>query len=201
MTPLLEARALSRTFPLGFGAGRSFRALHDVSFTVARGESVALVGESGCGKSTLARLLVRLDAPSAGTLLLDGRDVRAGDGGFFAPGPSKAFRRRVQMVFQDPFGSLNPAHTIGHHLERPLRLHHPGVDTEARVRDLLDAAARRGDLRAPLPARSGTTSPVDAGCPFAPRCPLADHRCRASLPLLHAASGARAARCHLVEPM
>ncbi len=317
MTPLLEARALSRTFPLGFGAGRSFRALHDVSFTVARGESVALVGESGCGKSTLARLLVRLDAPSAGTLLLDGRDVREGDGGFFAPGPSKAFRRRVQMVFQDPFGSLNPAHTIGHHLERPLRLHHPGVDTEARVRDLLDAvglpghlagtraanlsggqrqrvaiaralavepdllvadeptsmldvslragvlellareraerglallfithdlgaaraaadrlivlyagtvvesgptedvlarplhpytrllvaAARPGDLRAPLPARSGTTSPVDAGCPFAPRCPLADDRCRASLPLLHAASGARAARCHLVEPM
>jgi oligopeptide/dipeptide ABC transporter ATP-binding protein len=113
--------------------GRSvFRALDDVSFAIGRGEHVALVGESGSGKSTLARLVVRLEPPSGGSLLLDGVDVLAAE-----PRPTLAFRRRVQMVFQDPFASLNPAHPIGHHLERPLRLHRPGEDVQALVRELL----------------------------------------------------------------
>jgi peptide/nickel transport system ATP-binding protein len=121
---------VTREFVVG-GLGRRcvVRAVDDVSFTVGAGECVALVGESGSGKSTLARLIVALDTPTSGSLLLDGVEV--------AGRPSLAFRRRVQMVFQDPFASLNPAHTVGHHLERPLRLHHPGAHVARRVRELL----------------------------------------------------------------
>jgi len=106
-----------------------------VSFEVDRGEAVALVGESGSGKSTLARLVLRLDAPDSGEILLDGENVLARE-------PRRAslgYRGRVQMVFQDPFGSLNPIHSVAYHLERPLRRHHraaPG-ETRARILDLL----------------------------------------------------------------
>jgi peptide/nickel transport system ATP-binding protein len=148
--PLFEVRGLSRRFPVGgpFGPRRSLRALHDVSFAIARGDSVALVGESGSGKSTLARLVVRLDDPSDGTMLLDGHDVYANE-----PRATRAYRKRVQMVFQDPFGSLNPAHTIGHHIERPLRLHGQAEGATERARELLVEVGLPADL-ADSPARS-----------------------------------------------
>ncbi len=148
--PLFEARGLSRAFPVGgpLGPRRTLRALHDVSFTIEKGESVALVGESGSGKSTLARLVVRLDDPDGGALLLDGRDLQKTE-----PRPTRAYRRRVQMVFQDPFASLNPAHTIGHHLERPLVLHGHAADAPARARALLETVGLPADL-ADRPARS-----------------------------------------------
>lgn len=102
-----------------FAPARRVVAVQDVSFQVDRGEAVALVGESGSGKSTVARLLLRLESADGGEISLDGVDMLARE-------PRRAslgYRRRVQMVFQDPFGSLNPVHTVAHHLTRPLRRH------------------------------------------------------------------------------
>ena len=115
---LLEVKGLGKSYSTGgpFRAGRRVVAAEDVGFSIRRGEAVALVGESGSGKSTIARLLLRLEPADAGEARLDGVDV-------FRREPrhaSQAFRRRVQMVFQDPFGSLNPAHDVLHHLVRPL---------------------------------------------------------------------------------
>jgi peptide/nickel transport system ATP-binding protein len=130
--PLLEMRAIRKAFvSRGFLAStRRVVAAEDVSFTIRRGESVALVGESGSGKSTIARLLVRLDRPDAGAIRLNGDDMLARE----PRRASLAFRSRVQMVFQDPFSSLNSVHTIEHHLVRPLRRHGRAGAGEARGR-------------------------------------------------------------------
>jgi peptide/nickel transport system ATP-binding protein len=97
--------------------GPKFRAVDHVSFELVAGETLALVGESGSGKSTIARALARLLRPTDGELLLHGRPV--GQRGR----KLRDYRREVQMVFQDPFASLNPAFTVGHHLRRPLRIY------------------------------------------------------------------------------
>jgi len=130
--PLLELRGIGKTFgPRGyFGRGPRVVAARDVSFQVDRGQAVALVGESGSGKSTLARLVLRLDPPDGGEIRLDGLDMLARE----PRQASLAYRRRVQMVFQDPFGSLNPAHTVGHHLARPLLRHRRVTKGEVRGR-------------------------------------------------------------------
>ncbi len=129
--PLLEVAGLSRSVPVGGLLSRARRSLlQDVSFTLERGEIVALVGESGSGKSTLARLLARLDSPDGGALRLGGEDVLAGG----SRSASLAYRGRVQMVFQDPFASLNPVHTVAHHLERPLLRHGRASPAELRSR-------------------------------------------------------------------
>lgn len=106
------------------------RAVDRVSFELAPGRTLALVGESGSGKSTIVRALARLVRPSGGQILLDGRPAgRLG---------ARAYRRRVQMVFQDPFASLNPAHDVDHHLRRPLLIHRrAGTDADEAVRSLL----------------------------------------------------------------
>jgi peptide/nickel transport system ATP-binding protein len=111
---LLDVQGLSRVFAAGgFGRGATrMVALDDVSLQVRRGEAVALIGESGSGKSTLARLLLRLDKRDGGVVRLDGVDV--------SQLPERAFRQRVQLVFQDPFSSLNPMRTVGAQLEAPL---------------------------------------------------------------------------------
>jgi peptide/nickel transport system ATP-binding protein len=115
--PLLEIRSLGKAFVSG-SLLRPVRisVLREVSLSLQRAEIVALVGESGSGKSTLGRVIARLLKPDTGKLLLDGEDVL----GAASAEARRAFRRRVQMVFQDPFGSLNPAHTIGYHIARPL---------------------------------------------------------------------------------
>ena len=137
--PVLEVTRLGKQFSVGGGFfGKRLRALHDVSFTIRRREVVALVGESGSGKSTIARLLARLMPPSEGKILFKGRDVLAEE----PRRASLAYRAQVQMIFQDPFGSLNPIHTIGHHLERPLLLHDKvrgEAELQARVRELLSS--------------------------------------------------------------
>jgi peptide/nickel transport system ATP-binding protein len=104
----LEVRGLTKTF-------HSTRAVDDVSFTLHAGRTVALVGASGSGKSTIARMIARLVRPTSGKIVLTGPDGE--------PVPRRGYRDHVQMIFQDPFASLNPFHTIEHHLARPLRLH------------------------------------------------------------------------------
>ncbi|GAT72711.1 ATP-binding cassette domain-containing protein [Microbacterium hydrocarbonoxydans] len=134
--PTLEARSLVKDFTLRSGLRTTVvHAVKDVSFTLEAGRTIALVGESGSGKSTIARMLMRLEHPTSGQILLDGRP--AADRGR----PLAAYRGDVQMVFQDPFASLNPFHTVGHHLERPIRLHHPRLGAaavRARVLELLE---------------------------------------------------------------
>ena len=118
-TPVLDVRHLSKIFPVGgLFSKQGVHALTDVSFTIDAGQILALVGESGSGKSTTARLIARLMPATNGELLLDGKDVFRTQRRV-----SMDYRRRVQMIFQDPFGSLNPAHTIGHHIMRPLQIH------------------------------------------------------------------------------
>lgn len=117
---VLEVRNLSKRFPVGSVFRRKYvHALTNASFTIARGEIVALVGESGSGKSTTARLLSRLMPPTSGEILLHGRDVLKAE----PRKPSLSYRKAVQMIFQDPFGSLNPMHIIGHAVGRPLMIH------------------------------------------------------------------------------
>src|SRR3954452_15423929 len=117
----LEVSHLSKRFPASTGLrGKSFvHAVDDVSFELKPGTVTALVGESGSGKSTVARLLARLYVPSDGTITFLGRDVMQDR----TRRELLAYRSQVQMIFQDPFGSLNPVKTIRHHIERPLRIH------------------------------------------------------------------------------
>ena len=126
----LEARNLVKDFHLRSGFRTSvLHAVKDVSFTLEAGRTTALVGESGSGKSTIARMLMKLETPTSGSILLDGEE--SGTRG----SALERYRSDVQMVFQDPFASLNPFHTIVHHLERPIRLHHPKLDSrEVRTR-------------------------------------------------------------------
>ncbi len=117
--------------------GRSLatvKAVDGVSFTLRPGETLALVGESGCGKSTVGRLVMRLIEPTAGRIVLDGEDVTALGETAFRP-----FRRKVQLIFQDPFASLNPRMTVGEILSEPLMLHDivPARERRRRVGELL----------------------------------------------------------------
>jgi peptide/nickel transport system ATP-binding protein len=137
--PILEVRHLVKRFPLsGLIHPKQVYAINDVSFSIHRGQVVALVGESGSGKSTTARLIIRLIQPTSGEILLDGEDVLKTE-------PRKVsleYRRRVQMIFQDPFSSLSPNHSIGYQLERPIVIHKraQGKAVQERVYDLLAVA-------------------------------------------------------------
>jgi peptide/nickel transport system ATP-binding protein len=146
-TPALEIRGLGKSFPIGGLFSRdSVRALHGVDLTINRGEIVALVGESGSGKSTLARCVARLEKPTRGAILIDGVDILKRDR-FQA---SRAFRSQLQMVFQDPFGSLNPAHRIEHFLRRSLAIHGKGggsaEETVRRLEELMTTVGLQADM-------------------------------------------------------
>ena len=144
--PILEVEGLRMDFPAGgLLSRRTIRALDGVDLTLHRGEILALVGRTGSGKSTLARVIARLETPTAGRLLLEGRDVLAEE----PRRASRSYRRRVQMVFQDPFASLNPAHTVGHALGRALAVHRGTVDRAdiaAEAAELLDAVGLEPEL-------------------------------------------------------
>ncbi len=134
-TPVLEVRNLSKRFPVGgMFSPQNVHALENVSFSIARGEILALVGESGSGKSTTARLIARLMPPSDGEILFKGRNVLETE----PRGASLGYRNNVQMIFQDPFGSLNAVHTIGRHLERPLLIHKKARDAKGLRQQVLE---------------------------------------------------------------
>jgi peptide/nickel transport system ATP-binding protein len=137
--PVLEARSLSRWFSVGtsfWGARQTLRAVDDVSLVLRRGRVSALVGESGSGKSTVARLLSRLHEPTTGEILLENEDVTR----IRSRRLMREYRSQVQMIFQDPFASLNPVKKVGHHIARPLRIHHvvPDGAVRDRVLELLE---------------------------------------------------------------
>jgi oligopeptide/dipeptide ABC transporter ATP-binding protein len=149
--PLVELQNLKVYFPIKSGIVLDrhvgdIRAVDDVSLTISRGETLGLVGESGCGKSTVGRTILRLYKPSAGRILFEGRDIST-----LGENELRPLRRRMQMVFQDPYASLNPRHSVGRIIGEPLRTHGLATRREAdgRVRDLLrivglpvDAAGR-----------------------------------------------------------
>ncbi|WP_299820370.1 dipeptide ABC transporter ATP-binding protein [uncultured Jannaschia sp.] len=139
MSPVLRVRGLTKHFPVRRGMLRrvvgTVQAVTDVSFDLAEGETLAIVGESGCGKSTIGRSLLRLIEPTSGAVSLDGEDVMALD----ARG-LRDMRKRMQIIFQDPYGSLNPRMSVAETLAEPLRLH--GLagpdDVDAKVAELLE---------------------------------------------------------------
>jgi oligopeptide/dipeptide ABC transporter, ATP-binding protein, C-terminal domain len=141
--PILEMDAVDKEFVLGgaFLNQTFLKALSGVSLQLTRGRALALVGESGSGKSTCARMLAGAYQPTRGAIRYRGDDISA-----FRGARMQQYRAQVQMVFQDPFGSLNPTQTIGYHLERPIRLHRPeikGKAVEAEMLELLESVGLR----------------------------------------------------------
>ncbi|GGV88928.1 oligopeptide/dipeptide ABC transporter ATP-binding protein [Streptomyces massasporeus] len=134
--PLLSAQGLHVTFPGRHGGPRA-RAVDGVDLDIRRGEIVALVGESGCGKTTLARSLLGLVEPTAGRVTFDGRPLD------YSGRSLKAYRKRVQLVLQDPSGSLNPRHTVYDAVAEGLRIHGYGGDERTAVADALSRAGLR----------------------------------------------------------
>ncbi|SDN94799.1 oligopeptide transport system ATP-binding protein [Paenibacillus sp. yr247] len=139
MNTLLEVKGLKKYFPIRsglFGKTHNYvKAVDDVSFDVKEGETLGIVGESGCGKSTTGRSIIRLIEPSEGTILFQGEDMTALKGDAL-----RRKRRDLQIIFQDPFASLNPRMTIGSILEEPLYIHGLGSGSERkqRVLDILE---------------------------------------------------------------
>ncbi len=135
--PLVEVEGLVKHFPITQGVIfqkriGEVRAVEDVSFTLRRGETLGLVGESGCGKSTTARLVMRLLEPTGGTIRFEGRDITHLGGSAL-----RTLRREMQMIFQDPYASLNPRHPVGSIIAEPLQIHHVEGDRKVAVQELM----------------------------------------------------------------
>jgi peptide/nickel transport system ATP-binding protein len=143
---LVEVDKLIIDFPIDAALlnRRYLRAVNQVSFKLASGKALAIVGESGSGKSTCARALTRLYKPTSGTLKLDGLDINDPIRGL----SRIELARQIQMIFQDPFSSLNPIHTVGHHLTRPFRLHSPEL-AESELKDKIYETLSRVGLSPP----------------------------------------------------
>ena len=152
MTDFVTVDALRKTYP---GPSSWFRraapviAVADVSFTIGRGESLGLVGESGCGKSTLGRAVLRLIDSDRGRVIIDGTDLMQ-----LSAEPLRVFRRHAQMIFQDPYASLNPRMRVGDIVEEPLVVHDLGGDAKARREKVMELFRRVG-----LPAESALRLP------------------------------------------
>lgn len=136
---LLQVENIKKYFPVHSGLllrkTGDVKAVDDVSFEVRKGETLGLVGESGCGKSTLGRTIIRLYEPTDGRVLFRGKNVTD-----FRGSELKAFKKSMQMIFQDPYASLNPRHTVGHIISEPLKVHHPemrGEERDEMVRSML----------------------------------------------------------------
>lgn len=143
---LLEVRGLRKYFDVTrglFASKKIVKAVDDVSFTVKQGETHGLVGESGCGKSTLGRTIVRIYSPTSGQVLYRDKDVFA----IKNAADLKAYQKRVQMIFQDPYASLNPRLTIGEIIRESMDIHNIGThaDREARVQELIRLVGLKPD--------------------------------------------------------
>ena len=145
--PLLQCTGLH----LGYSGDTGFKAVvHDVSFDLKAGETVALVGESGSGKSTIAKALVKLIPVRSGSVRLDGHEVAALPARAFHP-----YRKQIQLVFQDPWEALNPRRSVAELLREPLQLHEPGLNTASRrnrIGQLLDSVHLPAELAARYPS-------------------------------------------------
>ena len=148
MSALLEVRELRKHFPVRGGLLRrvvaQVKAVDGVSFTLEPGRTLGLVGESGCGKSTLGRAILRLQPPTSGQVLLEGRDLAA-----LSPAELVAMRREMQIIFQDPFASLSPRRTVAQIIREPLDVHGIGTPAERRRRvlELLDVVGMRAGVQ------------------------------------------------------
>ncbi len=131
MSPLVEVRDLCKHFPVGDGA--TVHAVEGVSVEVGRGETLAVVGESGCGKSTLAHTMIRLHNPTSGQVILDGEDIST-----LGNRALRSHRQKMQIIFQDPFASLDPRRPVGRAVAEPLLIHGKakGVEADEMVADL-----------------------------------------------------------------
>jgi len=137
---VVEMDGVDKDFVLGSLLNRTvLRALSGISLKLVSGRALALVGESGSGKSTCARMVARVFQPTRGTISFEGENIAG-----FTGRRLERYRSEVQMVFQDPFGSLNPTQTIGYHLERPLRLHRPEISGKAVEEEMLALLERVG---------------------------------------------------------
>lgn len=153
MTTLLEVRNISKRFRVERGMGGTPGTVHavdDVSFTIARGETLGLVGESGCGKSTVGKMIVRLLEPDTGAIMLGGTDIAHASHRAMRP-----LRRQVQMIFQDPNGSLDPRQKAGDIVEEPLIVHGQGGSAarKAKVADLFARVGLRPDQMGNVPSK------------------------------------------------
>jgi ABC-type glutathione transport system ATPase component len=169
---ILELQDVARAFPVRDALGRArgaVRAVDGVSLAVREGQVLAVVGESGCGKSTLGRVMLRLIEPDRGAIRFMGEDLRA-----LKPADLRRRRRDMQLIFQDPFGSLDPRMTVEEAVAEPLRLHGivPRSGERDRVAELLARVGlrpnRRGAGRTNSAAASASASPSPARSPAAP---------------------------------
>jgi peptide/nickel transport system ATP-binding protein len=151
--PLVEVDDVRVWFPIKSGIlldrhVGDVKAVDGVSLTVERGETLGLVGESGCGKSTLGRTILRLYEPTTGRIVFDGTDITG-----LSESELRPLRERMQMVFQDPFASLNPRHSVGRMIAEPLRTHRVTgrAETESRVRELLNVVGMPPDAASRYP--------------------------------------------------
>jgi oligopeptide/dipeptide ABC transporter ATP-binding protein len=150
--PLVSVRNLRKEFPIRKGVFSrqvgAVKAVNDVSFDVARGETLGVVGESGCGKTTTGRTILRLIEPTSGEITFEGKDVRS-----MGTSELRALRREMQIIFQDPVSSLNPRMTIGSIIREGLTIHHlaEGAAADARVKQLLQEVGLRPEYSTRYP--------------------------------------------------
>lgn len=131
--PLLEVRNLTKHFPVGHG--KEVHAVNGVSFTLEKGETLGIVGESGCGKSSMGRTILKVHEPTSGQIIFEGNDITK-----LSNKKMFSYRKKMQMIFQDPYASLNPRFTVGEIIEEPMIIHKMGTahERKAIVQELIE---------------------------------------------------------------
>ena len=138
--PILEIQGLTKYFDAAHG--KKVHAVENVSFVLERGETLGIVGESGCGKSSMGRTILKIHEPTSGKIIFDGKDITD-----YSPKKMMPYRRRMQMIFQDPYASLNPRMTVGEIIEEPMVIHNMGTaeDRKAIVQELIQTVGLKPD--------------------------------------------------------